>query len=48
MPILCFGTRIKPCKTIYILKDYTDVAHIKILRASMTSSPIYKETFIVV
>ena len=25
-----------------------DVAHIKILRASMTLSPIYKETFIVV
>ena len=20
----CYGTKIKPCKTIYILKDYTD------------------------
>ena len=24
MLISCFGTKIKPCKTIYILKGYTD------------------------
>ena len=24
MLISCFGTEIKPCKTIYILKGYTD------------------------
>ena len=24
MLIPCFGTKIKPCKTIYILKGYTD------------------------
>ena len=24
MPIFCFGTKIKLCKTIYILKGYTD------------------------